>query len=351
MGAAGAGGSTGASSSGGSTGGGGTGGSISGSGGSTGAGGTGGRTGAGGSGGTGGSTGGGGTGGNAGAGGAGGSAGGSGTGGGGGTGGGSGAGGSAGSSGGGAGSSGSGDLIFVGDFETGDLSQWFYVERCQPDRITVYSAANAPAGAPAPREGNYAALFHVLDTDVSPCTSTGDPRAELETRESLLHPGDDVWEAWSMYVPSSHPSCGSCSSWFAFQEDYGSPWDGPASIGWYLTFSKSPNRFSVGRGTQYNGDWPASVPITTDKWVDFLVHKRFSNKDDGTGFIEAWIDGTPLTFSPCNCTKLVMQTMHSTQASLGFYLTAYRAKGLFSSFDLYYDGVRIGTTRDAVELK
>ncbi len=259
--------------------------------------------------------------------------------------------GSGGTSGGAAGSADPGHLIFTGDFETGDLSQWHYVERCQPDRITVYSAANAPAGAPPPRQGDYAALFHVLDTDVSPCTSTGDPRAELETAESLLKPGDEVWEAWSMYIPSSHPSCGSCSKWFAFQEDYGSPWDGPASLAWYLTFYDNPTRFSIGRGSQYNGDWPAATALVTDQWVDFLVHKKMSNKDDGTGFIEAWVDGNQLTFSPCKCTKLSMQTMHSTQKSVGFYLTAYRAKGLFSSFDIYYDGVRIGTTRASVELQ
>jgi hypothetical protein len=238
----------------------------------------------------------------------------------------------------------------VGDFDTGDLSQWPYVERCAPDRIVVYSTSNMPAGAPAPRQGKYAALFHVLDGDVAPCTSSGNPRAELETDESLFHPGDDVWEAWAVYVPSNHPSCGACTDWFLFQEDYGAPWDGSPSFAWYFDFS-SPNQILVNRGAQYNHDAPYAGGLTTDKWVDLLVHKKFSNVDDGSGFVEAWIDGAPLTFSACNCTKLSTQTMHSTQMSVGFYLDSYRAKGLFSSFDLYYDGLRIGTTRDVVELK
>src|SRR5690606_34275547 len=54
-----------------------------------------------------------------------------------------------------------GDIIFNGDFETGDLSQWRTIQRCTNDRILVYSAETAPAGAPPPRQGRYAARFRV----------------------------------------------------------------------------------------------------------------------------------------------------------------------------------------------
>jgi hypothetical protein len=107
------------------------------------------------------------------------------------------------------------------------------------------------------------------------------------------------------------------------------------------------------RGEQYDHDQPGTVDMITGRWVDFLVHKKFANTASGGGFVEAWIDGTPLTFNApgCDsCTKLMMQTMHSTQNQLAFYLTAYRRAGYFSSFDVYYDAVRIGTSREAVEL-
>ncbi len=249
---------------------------------------------------------------------------------------------------------GTGKLLFVGDFETGDLSQWNYIERCAADRVTVYSSSNLPSGAPAPREGKYAVHVHVLDSDVAPCTSTDNPRAEMDTVETLFKPGDEAWEFWSIYVPDTHPQpkCGTCSSgaWFAFQEDYGAPWDGSPSIGWFFDFVDSPNHFTMDRGDQYGHDQPWIGAMVTGSWVDFLVHKKFANADDGSGFVEAWVNGSPITFSTCNCARLSTQTMHSTQKSLGFYLTAYRAAGLFDSFDVYYDAVRIGTTRDAVEL-
>lgn len=246
-------------------------------------------------------------------------------------------------------------VIFVGDFETGDLSQWTYVERCKADRILVYSKATAPAGAPPPRQGQYAARFRVLDSDVAPCTSSENPRAELETPPSLFAPGDDRWEAWSIYVPLAHPQprCGSCENgaFFAFQEDYGAPFDGPPSLGWNLDFTSNPHRLRLDRGWQYDNDRPGSVPLTKGQWIDFLVHKKFANTISGGGFVEAWVGGSPVVFEPCDCTRLPMQTMHSSQRTVGFYLLAYRSRGLFSSFDLYVDAVRIGTSRAAVETR
>jgi len=46
-----------------------------------------------------------------------------------------------------------------------------------------------------------------------------------------------------------------------------------------------------------------------------------------------------------------MQTMHSTQPELGFYLTSYRARGFLPSGTLYFDGTRAGTSRASVELE
>lgn len=247
-----------------------------------------------------------------------------------------------------------GQVLFRGDFETGDLTQWEYEEQCQPGRITVYSSANVPAGAPMPREGTHAVRFRVLDTDVEPCTSSENPRAELESSEELFKPGDDRWEAWSILIPTSHPQplCGSCtdSGWFAFQEDYGPPYDGPASIGWFLDFTPTPQHFRMHRGEQYDHDRPGAAVMTKGRWVDFLVHKKFANTANGGGFVEAWVDKMPITFDTCNCTKLMTQTMQSSQTNVGFYLTSYRERGFFETFDVFYDAIRVGTTRGSVEL-
>jgi hypothetical protein len=105
------------------------------------------------------------------------------------------------------------------------------------------------------------------------------------------------------------------------------------------------------RGEQYGHDQPLLTALPLGRWVDFLVHKKFANTASGGGFVEAWVDKVPMPFNTCGgCTRLMTQTMHSSQRTLGFYLTSYRAQGTFQTFDTYYDAVRIGTTRAAVEL-
>jgi len=42
--------------------------------------------------------------------------------------------------------------------------------------------------------------------------------------------------------------------------------------------------------------------------------------------------------------------MNTGQTEAGFFLASYRAKNNFPSVDTYYDAVRVGTTRAAVEL-
>ena len=248
-----------------------------------------------------------------------------------------------------------GALLFNGDFETGDLSQWTgEVSQCQPGRITVYSAATAPVGAPAPRQGTYAARFDVLDSDVAPCTPTANPRAQVSSPKTLLAPGQEYWEAWSLYVPSALPpiTCGaSCTNpYFVFQEDYGPPYNGSPAIGWGFERAGSADVLSIRRGAQYGYDRVWEAPLVRDAWIDFVVHKQMANTTAGGGFIEAWVDGTAITFSSCGCARLLTQTMHADATSTyAFYLNHYREHGMFAEGSVYFDGGRVGTTRRSVE--
>jgi hypothetical protein len=214
-----------------------------------------------------------------------------------------------------------------------------------------------PAGAPPPRAGKYALQMHVLDTDVAPCTSNNDPRVELDSPD-LFHVGDDRWEAWSLYLPTTNPApaCTTTNTqcpygtWVNIQEDYGAPFGGSPEIGWFLNFNMTPFKFSMDRGADYNHDQPWLADMVTGQWIDYLVHKKFSNTNDGTGFVEAWINGNPITFSSCNCTHLVTQTMLAGQTTIQFYILQYRAVGMFPYFDTYVDEIRVGTTRDSVAI-
>ena len=239
-----------------------------------------------------------------------------------------------------------GDLIFVGDWETGDVSQFDGTSQCEPGRILVYSDADAPADAPSPRQGAFAARFRVHDTDVAPCTPNATPRTNAY-KLGLFMEGDEIWQAWSVYVPAAVANAP--DGWMVIEEDYGPPFAGPPAVGWAILFYDAP---VFAMDTEGSTQW--STPLMTDRWIDYLVHKRFS-QSAASGFVEAWVDGQPLTFSGCGgCTQLPLATMSAGQTLLDLIMLQYRAidaSGAGDFMDIYFDDVRIGTTRDVVELQ
>jgi PKD repeat protein len=233
------------------------------------------------------------------------------------------------------------NILFDGGFETGSLSQWPVTQMCAPDRATVYSASSQPTW-PAPASGSYALRFHVLNSDVSPCTPTSNPRAQI--LGSNLAPGDDRWETFQAYFPASFPNM---SSWFLFQEDYGAPYNGSPPLGFGVHTVNGVQQMDLSRGAQYNYDTIWKMPLTKGHWYTFLVHKRFAK--DSSGFVELWVDGQPQTFSNGQ-TRMYTQTMHSdATGSYQFYLNSYRAINTASVVDTFFDGARIGTTRADVD--
>lgn len=250
-----------------------------------------------------------------------------------------------------------GRVLFTGDFETGDLSQLAAVQQCRPGRITVYTGASKPyPTAPDPRRGRYAAAFHVLNSDIAPCTPTENPRAQAYTSESLFRPGDEVWEAWSVFVPGDFPlvQCpsGGCAevdgsthgSWFILQQDYGPPYHSVAPTEFKIAAYNGVNHFEL------NGliglQWHAPVPV--GRWNDFLVHKRFAT--DATGWIEVWFNGQPIVFKNGSTRLTGIATLLPGATGAAFKLAQYRQYGMFDQATLYFDEARVGTTRSAVEI-
>jgi Polysaccharide lyase len=286
-----------------------------------------------------------------------------------------------------------GTLLFNGDFETGDLSAWLpppvgsctgcFIQGCLDivgavdtnGRITVYSKATAAAGAPAPRQGTYAAHFHVLNGDVIDAGScqrsgpgwgpspTDNPRAQLVTHQFFTE-GEEVWESLSVYIPAGFPAVacaiGPCPNgeWLQYQEDYGPPYHRSPATQWGIgatsDAASSDYLFMQSAPPAYDKPWRA--PIITGAWFDLLVHKRFS-VTPSVGFMEAWIDNVPVTFSVAadsttpgcaSCTRLELQTLNdapdASETTAAFILNIYRAVGMFDVADMYFDAMRVGTT-------
>jgi len=244
-------------------------------------------------------------------------------------------------------------VVFNGDFETGNLSQWDLVQACTSTRIEVYDSSKLPASdAPLPREGKYAAIFRVYNTDVAPCTPTDNPRAQLLTKD-FININDEFWEGWSVFFPKSFPvmnrTCEGCDGnpWVLFQEDYGAPFDGSPSLGWDLGYIDGKESLTLNRGApQYDSIW--NTPLVRGQWLDFIVHKVFSS-DAKVGYVEGFLNGTAMKFSPCNgCTRFYTPTMHPTMKTNGFFLDMYRIHNLWNYTETYFDAAKVGKTRNDV---
>jgi len=189
------------------------------------------------------------------------------------------------------------DLIFVGDFESGDASGWGQ-ELCCDHSMTVVST---PV-----RAGQYAVRFERRDGDAE---VAGGNRAEL--RLDNAETGGEYWYGFSIYLPSD---------WnFAGGDD---PWDWLILAQWHGQPDPNEDWRSPPLSLRLNQDkWGVSerhdaAPITTSnpsstmlwegdgtgdagKWTDWVFHIKWSYGDDG--FVEVWKDGVQVVdySGPC----------------------------------------------------
>jgi hypothetical protein len=81
-------------------------------------------------------------------------------------------------------------------------------------------------------------------------------------------------------------------------------------------------------------------PIRRGAWIDLVLHIRWST--GGDGFVEAWLDGRPFTAGRVSGPTLYSPI--SNYLRLGFY----RAKGVPTASQVYFDEVRLGGSYQAV---
>jgi hypothetical protein len=230
-------------------------------------------------------------------------------------------------------------MIFNGGFETGNLSQWPLRQFCSSNRATVYSHTSQPTW-PAPASGTYALRLRVYNSDVSPCTPTDSPRAQIAS-SALLAAGNEYWERFQVYFPTSYPST---SSWQLFQEDYGSPWSGSPPLGFGVHTINGVDTIDLSRGANHNYDKVWLAPLRRGHWYTFRVHKLMSTSDS-TGYVELWVDGARQHFTN-GATRLYTNTLASDHSgAYQLYLNDYRAANSARVSTTFFDGASVRTTR------
>ncbi len=212
----------------------------------------------------------------------------------------------------------SAELIFRGDFETGDLSQWHKTQIVSSDRAKVVTSPVA--------EGKHSLQVTVKKGD-DPIASSGNRNEVLEM--TLEPEGSESWYRWHTMFAEDFPSA---DTWQLFLQ-----WHHRGNDG------SPPMNFSV-RGEEImlraNKEFIWRTPLKRGKWFEFLFHVKWS-PDKKVGFVELWVDGQlalPKTYVP---------TQFPGQLNY-LKMGLYRDEAVGPTGVLWHDGLLIGTKREDV---
>lgn len=237
--------------------------------------------------------------------------------------------------------------LFVGDFETGNFSQW---SRCQNAEIGSNSCDSPQFGHSMQvedkvvRQGKFAARFEVREGDHPQGMCCGD-RAEVLGAAAEENEGDDLWYQWSSYFADGFPASEGwyvVSQWHARRD--GVP---PISLGrvadglWGLVIQTWDGPESMGALFK-----PWATPVVTGVWTDLKFHIGWSASDD-FGFVEMWVNGVRQTFTDAPCAGQIrcsVRTLMPGGDGVYFKQGYYRQNSTVPIGVVYHDGFSVART-------
>ena len=221
----------------------------------------------------------------------------------------------------------SGTLLFVADAETGDASQWCYVHSAVP-----VGTVTSPV-----RAGGFAFMAEVRD-DVLIYDSERSEYANGpgDCGRHRFREGDETWTAVSILPQADFPFFTHWSLVVQWKEPFGGT--PPQQVNLQDDVLAIVGVGSISPRPRFN----FSV-VQRGAWTDLLIHHRWS-PDPNVGFVEVFVNGQlalPLTYAK------TMENSNPLFLSVGHY----RDLGWITGTSvLYFDEVRVGTSRASVEL-
>jgi Polysaccharide lyase len=168
----------------------------------------------------------------------------------------------------------SAEVIWRGDFETGDTKQW---KGAPKDGVTV---VKDPV-----REGKYA-----LRIDGTNAAKKG-KLDRIEFQHQPKSPGTDEgterYFGWSVYLPKKLTDANHSLAYFETRNSWSQ----------LMAFEVKGEDIQFTTRVPYKQQWRGKGKMTAGQWHDFAVHVLWS-RDAEKGFVEVWFDGekvVPLT--------------------------------------------------------
>jgi hypothetical protein len=213
------------------------------------------------------------------------------------------------------------EVVWRGDFETGDLSQWSVSQEVAPDRMQV---VDSPV-----RQGKHALRVEVRQGD-NPLNGASGNRAEL-VWTPVEKEGNDRYYSWSTMWAQDFPSV---ATWQAFTQWHHTGNTGTPPLEMYV----NGESMYLAIGADETVVW--THPLERGAWHDFILHVKWSS-DPGVGFVELWYDGQEVLRKTSGATMFPGQDNIMKQG-------LYRNDTISQVGVLYHDGMTVATTLEDV---
>jgi len=235
-------------------------------------------------------------------------------------------------------------VLFSGDFETGEMSQWDSQQQgADLDGILAQSEIRM--------QGAFGGMFTVEPGDHFPAKQTGGDRAEVGKHTILFREGDVRWFGWSVFFASGFPTSGDSLDWNVFTQWHhnGSNCSVPLELSIFDDPSSNPRTMVLTsrKGTVSRTACNLTArrftlgKLMTGAWIRFEVQVKFSSQPS-LGFAEVYMDDRRVL------SRTKMATLYTCCAS---YLKQgyYRKASATNTATLYIDGTTVGMTRADVD--
>jgi hypothetical protein len=211
------------------------------------------------------------------------------------------------------------EVIWKGDFQTGDLSQWTEVETDNPNRLAVIPTT-------APEGYRYSLMTVVTESDL---VNNGH-RTEVDYLTDKPQEGEERYYHWKTYFPNNYKSD---NVWQIFTQWHqytagGSP---PLAI---MVWGEN---IQLGNNLDH---YYWTTPLVRGVWHDFIIHVVFSS-DASKGGVEVWYDGQHALGLSHGATLFPQDTVFLKQG-------LYRSPSITWDQVVYNAGMTVGTTLNDV---
>ncbi len=234
--------------------------------------------------------------------------------------------------------------LFVGDYSTGDLSQWPVIQNKLVNDPPKYYPGGYPVTIQYDPAGAYVARYELRDGDGDIPAGSGTERTEVSGGgNSSITGGREgevrYYEFWTKF-PSGWTNNG---SWGVTNQWHGDgPGSPPVAFGWN-TWDGYPTQWALRTGQNATVLW--SAPIDTDQWHKVTMEIKWSRTS--SGYVKLWYDGVPQTLRGGGL-QWNGPTMNSGDTFTYYKEGLYRAGDARATAVIYHAGYRVCSRADCL---